>query len=270
MAVSFPAQWIHGAANCRQTTDPLLQTHEAAPGTFIFRQSKCSSFEAPFMYLLIGTSQSLLLDTGAPSVSGALPLGETVDRILGQQAGAGNRLIVAHSHGHGDHGALDEHFRRRPDTVLVEREPEDIQARFGIADWPNTPGTLDLGGRTLTVLPIPGHEEQHIALHDSKTGILLSGDSLYPGLLVVNDWGEYRASAQRLASFARTHDISFVLGAHVEMGRSGRLFESRRPSSRMSTRSSCCGRTWMHGRGPVASWAILRVWDGIRLRRGAS
>jgi hydroxyacylglutathione hydrolase len=74
------------------------------------------------------------------------------------------------------------------------------------------------------VLPIPGHEDQHLAFHDSATGILLSGDSLYPGLLLVNDWPAYRDSAQQIASFADTHDVSFVLGAHVEMTRSGDLF----------------------------------------------
>jgi glyoxylase-like metal-dependent hydrolase (beta-lactamase superfamily II) len=225
MTLNFPVQWIHGAADCRQTTEPLLQTHEAAPATFVFRQSKCSSFEAPFMYLLIGTSHSLLLDTGAPIESGELPMRETVDRILSQQLGGSrNLLIVAHSHAHGDHGAWDRQFLQRQDTVIVKRQLADIQARFRIAAWPTATGTLDLGGRTLTVLPMPGHEDQHLAFHDSETGVLLSGDSLYPGLLVVNDWRAYRDSARRLASFARTHEVSFALGAHVEMSRSGQLF----------------------------------------------
>lgn len=224
MTLNFPTQWIHGAADCRQTMDPVMQTHEAELATFIFRQGKCSSFEAPFMYLLIGTIHSLLLDTGAPIQGGVLPIRETVDRILQNTGDAGTQLIVAHSHAHGDHGAWDRQFLQRPDTVIVKRQLADIQARLGIAQWPTTTGTLDLGGRALTVLPMPGHEDQHIAFHDSRTGILLSGDSLYPGLLVVNDWRAYRDSARRIASFARTHEISFVLGAHVEMARSGGLF----------------------------------------------
>ena len=222
MTINFPAEWIHGAEDCRQSTDPALQTHQAEADTFIFRQSKCTSFEAPFMYLLIGVTQSLLLDTGAPMQESELPIRETVDRIL--QERASRRLIVAHSHAHADHGAWDGQFLKRPDTLIVERQLTDIQSRFGIATWPTSAGTLDLGGRTLTVLPLPGHEDQHVAFHDSKTGILLSGDSLYPGLLVVNDWRAYRDSARCLADFARTHDVSFVLGAHVELARSGRLF----------------------------------------------
>ena len=77
MALNFDVHWIHGAENCQQTADPALQTHAPEPTTFIFRQSKCTSFEAPFIYLLVGTTRSLLLDTGAPMV-GELPIRGTV------------------------------------------------------------------------------------------------------------------------------------------------------------------------------------------------
>ena len=41
----------------------------------------------------------------------------------------------------------------------------------------------------------------------------------------MNDWTHYRASAARLAAFARGHEISCALGAHIEISRTGRLFE---------------------------------------------
>lgn len=223
MALNLDVQWIHGAADCRQTADPLLQTHEADAATFIFRQSKCSSFEGPFMYLLIGDTQALLLDTGAPIAGARLPMRDAVDAAIARHGGV-TRLIVAHSHAHADHGAWDGQFAARPHTIVVSRDQRDIQTRFSIERWPDGTGTLDLGNRVLTVLPIPGHEAQHLAVYDARTGLLLTGDSLYPGLLVVGDWPAYRASAGRLARFAQTHDISAVLGAHVEMARSGRLF----------------------------------------------
>ena len=225
MALNFEVQWIHGAADCERSTDPLLQTHAADETTVIFRQSKCSSFEAPFMYLLIGTSRSLLVDTGAP-IDGddVLPMRATVDAILARHAGAAHELVVAHSHAHGDHAAWDRQFDGRSRTAVVPMRREDIQARFGIDRWPDGKGTLDLGGRVLTVLPIPGHEAHHIAIHDSRTKLLLTGDTLYPGLLVANDWRAYRLSARRLQAFASRVGISCALGAHVEMARSGALF----------------------------------------------
>jgi hydroxyacylglutathione hydrolase len=225
MALTFPVQWIHGAADCRQAAEPLLQVHEADEATFIFRQGKCSTFEAPFMYLLIGRTRSLLFDTGAPIENGDPPIRERVDAILSARTGSGHELVVAHSHAHGDHRASDHLFAGRPRTTVVPVTQQGIQAQFGINRWPGDRGTLDLGGRVLSVLPIPGHEPQSIAIHDSRTAALLTGDTLYPGLLVVNDWRSYRASASRLAAFAREHEVSCVLGAHIEISRTGQLFE---------------------------------------------
>ena len=74
-----------------------------------------------------------------------------------------------------------------------------------------------LGDRELTVLGIPGHEDASIALFDERTGWLLTGDTVYPGRLYVRDWDAFRASIHRLARFARTHDVTWIVGTHVEI-----------------------------------------------------
>jgi glyoxylase-like metal-dependent hydrolase (beta-lactamase superfamily II) len=58
-------------------------------------------------------------------------------------------------------------------------------------------------------------------LYDRATGILLTGDSLYPGRLYVGepDVPAYAASAQRLADFVRDHPVAHVLGTHIEQTR---------------------------------------------------
>jgi glyoxylase-like metal-dependent hydrolase (beta-lactamase superfamily II) len=58
-----------------------------------------------------------------------------------------------------------------------------------------------------------------LAVFDNRTGLLLSGDLLYPGLLTVRDWPAFRASARRLQDFAAHHAIRWVLGHHIEMTR---------------------------------------------------
>jgi hypothetical protein len=56
----------------------------------------------------------------------------------------------------------------------------------------------------------------------------LTGDTLYPGLLVVNDWPAYVHSVARLKSFVDAHTVSFILGAHIEMtSQPGRWFGLR-------------------------------------------
>ena len=206
---SLAVTWMHGSASCGQNTDPEVQVHAYNATTYIVRQNKCRTFEAPFIYVLVGTQSALMLDTGATSTT---TLRDTVLPLVG-----GKPLLVAHTHAHGDHTAGDATWSGQAGATVVAKNLPAIQAAFGIATWPTSQGTLDLGGRVLDVLAIPGHEAQHIAIYDRQTGLLLTGDTLYPGLLFINDWASYRTSVARLAQFAATHPIAHVLGAHVEM-----------------------------------------------------
>jgi hypothetical protein len=40
---------------------------------------------------------------------------------------------------------------------------------------------------------------------------------VYPGRLYVRDWPAFKSSIERLASFVKAHDVSQVLGTHIEM-----------------------------------------------------
>lgn len=209
------APWINGTG----ASEPETQVQRIDADTFVIRQSVKTNFEAPFLYLLFGRDRALLIDTGA----GGLQIRPTVDRLVAEwQARHGGRpvsLLVAHSHGHGDHHAGDDEFRARPDTTVVGLKPADVAAAFGIADWPNGLGRIDLGGRVLDVVPTPGHEPAHIMVYDAMTKLLFSGDMLYPGRLYVplDQFEAFRASADRLAAFTATHPVRALLGAHIEM-----------------------------------------------------
>jgi glyoxylase-like metal-dependent hydrolase (beta-lactamase superfamily II) len=206
---SLDVRWMHGSADCRQNTDPELQVHRYNATTYIIRQNKCRTFEAPFIYLLIGTQSALSFDTGATDTQ---TLRDTIKQLVGDKP-----LLAAHSHAHGDHIAGDATLVGQPGVTVVANTVLGQQTAFAIAQWPDAPGHYELGDRTLDVIAIPGHELTHIAIYDRQTGVLLTGDSLYPGLLFVRDWTAYRASIHRLAQFARARPISHVLGAHVEM-----------------------------------------------------
>ena len=218
-------RWIHGAPDCARCLDPSLQVVAFDSDTYILRISKCFSFEANFIYLLVGTERAVLFDTGAPPDPGSaerlLPLRETVDEILTAHPwGSDLPLIVAHTHGHGDHIFWDSKFADRPRTTIVGLSLQEVQAFWNLPHWPEGEAEFDLGDRRLIVFPIPGHEHTHIAVFDHRTGILLTGDQLYPGLLTVRDWPAFRASARRLRDFARTHPVRMALGHHIEMTKS--------------------------------------------------
>lgn len=204
---SMTVVWMHGSANCAQNTDPELQEHAYNATTIIFRQNKCRTFEAPFVYLLVGETSALLLDTGATNTA---TLRNAVRAHIGQKP-----LIVAHTHGHADHTAGDSQFAGKPNTTLVAANLTAIRSAFGTTA--TTVGTKDLGNRVLDVFEIPGHQPAHIAIYDRNTGLLFTGDTLYPGMLFVQDWTQFRASAGTLAQWVQAHPIAYVLGAHVEM-----------------------------------------------------
>ena len=96
--------WIHGAEDCARSTDPPIQVVAYDVDTYVLRQSKCVNFEGPFVFLLFGQNQVLLIDTGA---SGNPPMYTTVMGIISQWAAAHGvpapPLIVGHTHSHGDH-----------------------------------------------------------------------------------------------------------------------------------------------------------------------
>ncbi len=173
------------------------------------------------MYLLVGNDRALLLDTGASRSPALFPICKTVHGILINWLQARHRqvlpLVVCHSHSHGDHIAGDLQFATEPNTTVVATRAVDVQKFFGFTNWPLQAVTVELGGRILDAIPIPGHEDAHIALYDRNTKLLLTGDSLYPGLLIVRDWPAYRMSMMRLKKFADAHEVSAILGAHIEM-----------------------------------------------------
>jgi hydroxyacylglutathione hydrolase len=209
MPGSLTVSWMHGSANCAQNADPEVQVHAYNATTYIIRQNKCRTFEAPFVYVLLGAQKALVLDSGATNTT---TLRETIKPLVGNRA-----VTVAHTHAHGDHAAGDPSFSGQPGFTVVGRSLAAVQAAFGISPWPASPGQLDLGGRVLDVIGVPGHEATHVIVYDRLTGLLLTGDTLYPGFLFVNDWTQYRTSIHRLAQFVAGHAISHVLGAHVEM-----------------------------------------------------
>ncbi|MFY1687696.1 MBL fold metallo-hydrolase [Plantactinospora sp. WMMB782] len=73
---------------------------------------------------------------------------------------------------------------------------------------------IDVGGRVLTVLHLPGHTPGSIALLEERTGALYSGDVVYEGALIDDlpnsDVAAYRRSMEFLADL----DVSVVHPGH--------------------------------------------------------
>jgi hydroxyacylglutathione hydrolase len=221
---SLPAQWNIGAENCLASPQPPLQVHTYEQQTFILRQSPCASFEANFIYLLIGSDKALLIDTGAVADPNAMPLATTIMELLPDKNNEKLPLVVAHTHRHLDHRAGDPQFASLPSVQVVPFDLEGMQRFFGFINWPNGIAHIDLGGRTVDVIPTPGHNETHVAFYDDRTGILFSGDFLLPGRLLIEDARAYRESAVRVFDFLKTRPLTRILGGHIELNAAGRAY----------------------------------------------
>lgn len=183
-------------------------------------------FQEVISYLILGDEGALLFDTGMGIGSIRAVAAELTDLPV----------TVLNSHTHMDHVggnaefervlAMDTEFTRaralgRPNAEVRGEVHESALCRPlppGVTeDSYHTPGfeidafvgdgdTIDLGGRTLEVVAVPGHTPDAIALLDRGAGFLWTGDSFYEGPIWLfapeTDLEAYRTSMARLADLA--------------------------------------------------------------------
>jgi hydroxyacylglutathione hydrolase len=221
---TLAGHWNEGAKDCKANPQVPLEVHVYNPRTYILRESLCSTFEAPFMYLLLGSSRALLIDTGDVADSKQMPLADTVMRLLPGDGSAKLPLLVVHTHRHLDHRAGDGQFAHLPGVQVVGFDLDSVRAFYGFTDWPNGLAQIELGDREVDVIPTPGHNATHVAFYDRSTGLVFSGDFLMPGRLLIDDSGADLASARRVAAFVKDRPVSYVLGGHIELDANGETF----------------------------------------------
>lgn len=210
---SLTVIWSAGAQDCAAHPQPPLQVHRYNATTYILRENLCSTFEAPFMYLLIGQTRALLIDTGDVADPKAMPLAKTVTGLLPR----GLPLLVVHTHRHMDHRAGDPQFAKLPNVRVVGYDIDSVKRFYNFTHWPEGVAHLDLGGRVIDVLPTPGHNETEVSFYDRNTALFFSGDFLMPGRLLVDDASADLASANRAVAFLKDKPVSAILGGHIEM-----------------------------------------------------
>jgi len=197
--------------------------------TIIIRESLKNSYEGNFFYLLLDThadgsiAGGLLIDSG----TGYADLKPYILPLIQD-----NPLTVISTHSHWDHFGGHRHFIGLSNVELLGYRPgsdynpypkspeydlDGLQQYFGLETWPTETVTFAIGNRKLELIPAPGHTQDSIAIYDYKNRLLFTGDTLYPGLLFVEDWATFPDSLRRLILFSQQQPIEWLLGGHVEM-----------------------------------------------------
>lgn len=195
---------------------------EIGEGTYAIAEPKY--FRKNVNYLIVGDERAVLLDSGPGKKDLKAVLSELTDRPV--------TAVFSHTHNDhiGHHDKLD-HVALADLPSLRERTRDGVfKPTFGqfavpaprpkieVDEWWAPGETIDLGGRKLEVLHIPGHTPESIALLDRERNELFTGDFIYArrDLFTFSPGGtleEYLASAKLLIQ--ETDDGVKVLGAHA-------------------------------------------------------
>jgi glyoxylase-like metal-dependent hydrolase (beta-lactamase superfamily II) len=220
------------------------RTQRMDDGVTLIDEPHIKPFYRCNMWHIRGRDRDLLLDTGL----GHFSLRRHVALVSEKP------VVCIASHSHFDHIGCHHEFtdRRihaaeadilaRPDRArtlaaryanegMFESLPEGWKtASYEIPPAPATAllkdgEVLDLGGRAFEVIHTPGHSPGGIALWEKKTGILLSGDIVYDGELILDtyhaDLPDYDASMARLERLS----VEIVHGGHCPSFGRARLKE---------------------------------------------
>lgn len=168
-------------------------------------------------FLILGDERALLFDSGSarrdirPVVGSltSLPVTVTCSHLHFDHIGNLRRFDRIAMF---DHPTLRQRVKDGVFTPAFSQYLKLDHPRFKVAEWWPPGHIVDLGGRQLEVIHVPGHTIESIALLDRGQGQLFLGDYLYNAYLFVDDLDEYLRSAEGLLS--ATGGDELLLGAH--------------------------------------------------------
>jgi glyoxylase-like metal-dependent hydrolase (beta-lactamase superfamily II) len=216
------------------TDSDWFEVWDIDEGVFALYEPK--QWQEKVSYLIVGTERALLFDTGM----GIGSISAVVEQLTDLP------ITVLNSDTHPDHTggnaeftsvlAMDTDFTRERtngyrneqvrgelaaealcESVPVHVSEDDYQVRAWSASQFVADGhVIDLGGRTLEIVAIPGHTPDAIALFEPASGYFWTGDSFYEGTIWLffpeTDLASYARSVERMADLVP--QITRVLPAH--------------------------------------------------------
>lgn len=156
-------------------------------------------------FLLIGEEKAVMIDSGV-GCPNAAEIGSTL---------TDKPIMLLNTHGDGDHTSgtagfqeIHIHSADYNGCNLIEKYPTTAFRPIEDGD------VLDLGGRTLKILHIPGHTAGSIAILDVEKRVLYAGDSVQMGHIYMfgghRNPDDYAASLDKLIALQGEYDCIYA------------------------------------------------------------
>ncbi len=149
----------------------------------------------PMIDVVIGEDRAAVIDTGY----GELDLKSYIEKNITDKP-----IVCLNTHGHVDHIGGNSQFGEAwigwRDIPLAEATYAQLESRMcdEVRSCPKPKyrplyggEIFDLGGRTLRVVPIPGHSFGSMGYIDSRTKVLFSGDAVLKRIIVNDSDGKF-------------------------------------------------------------------------------
>lgn len=230
-----PFQAQFAKLKAKPTSSDWYKVYEVGKGVYAIAEPY--NFQEVISYLILGTEEAVMFDTGMGLSSIASVVKELTDLPI----------TVINSHTHYDHMGGNYEFdkvlsmntdytRKRAkngmnhslvahevttEAICLDHLPELDTAThhikpFIITDYLEDGTIIDIGNRQLQVISVPGHTVDAIALLDEANGYLWTGDTFYEAPIWLFDDGTdlavYQRSIEKLAKLAGS--LTTVFPAH--------------------------------------------------------
>lgn len=131
-------------------------------------------------FLLEGKKSALLIDTGMNT-----PDAKEIARTL-----TAKPLLLINTHGDPDHTSGNEAFDSFFMSPLEKNNYSQFRKNVDSMMPVNNKDVIDLGGRELEIISLPGHTPGSIAILDISSRVLYGGDAIQNGHIFM--FGQYR------------------------------------------------------------------------------
>ena len=231
-----------------------FQVYESYEGVYSIVEPY--QFQMSISHLIVGQDRALLFDTGM----GILPIRPVAETITSLP------ITVLNSHTHFDHVggnaefsdilAIDSTYTKsnmqgfKHEEIAGDVAPEafceeppnglDVDTYrtrpWSANDYVADGEEIDLGGRILEVLHVPGHTPDAVALLDRENALLFTGDTFYDDVLWLfspeTNLEDYANSIDRLVEIEDS--VKYLFGAHTSARvNAGRLAQVKKSLAKL-------------------------------------